>query len=98
MIYASPDGVQVLHILTAWSSPEVANQQLQPFSEELQSQGFELQKEIRLRNDEGQEVGTAQILAGKEGEEVIVWTDDVLFCVVDTPKGYSVDFFGDLPY
>ena len=27
-----------------------------------------------------------------------IWTDDVLFCVVDAPKGYGADFFNELPY
>ena len=97
-LYVSPDGVQILHIVTAWSSADVANAQIQPFGQELKSQGFEKVREFPLKNADGQRVGTAQILIGDGGEEVAIWTDDVLFCVVDAPKGYGADFFNELPY
>lgn len=42
-------------------------------------------------------VGT-QVFVGDGGEEVVIWTDDALFCVVDTLKGYAADFFNKLPY
>lgn len=98
MLYVSPDGVQILHILTAWSSADVANGQIQPFGQELTSQGFEKVREFPLKNGDGQQVGEAQIFIGDGGEEVAIWTDDVLFCVVDAPKGYGADFFNELPY
>jgi hypothetical protein len=98
MLYVSPDGVQILHILTAWSSADVANDQIQPFGQELESQGYDMVREFPLKNEDGQQVGTAQIFIGDGGEEVAIWTDDVLFCMVDAPKGYGADFFNELPY
>ena len=98
MLYVSSDGVQIVHILTAWSSADVANAQIQPFGDELTKQGFEKVREFPLKDEDGQQVGTAQIYIGDGGEEVAIWTDGVLFCVVDAPKGYGADFFNELPY
>lgn len=98
MIYASSDGVQVLHILTAWSSADVANAQIQPFGQELESQGFKEAQEFPVKDKDGKQIGTGKFYVGDGGEEVVIWTDDVLFCVIDAPKGYSANFFKGLPY
>ena len=101
MVYASPDGVQISHDLTAWTSADVANQQIQAIGEGLTSEGFQQAEEFPVNNEEGQQIGTGVLYVGEvEGTtiEAILWSDDVLFCSVFAPEGYSVDFYNNLPY
>jgi hypothetical protein len=101
MVYASPDGVQISHDLTAWTSADVANQQIQAIGEGLTSEGFQQVEEFPVTNQEGQQIGTGVVYTGEvEGTtiEAILWSDDVLFCTIFAPEGYSVDFYNNLPY
>jgi hypothetical protein len=100
MVYASPDGVQVSHNLSAWSSPDVANQNLQGFVESWVNEGFEVAEEFSVTSDD-QQVGSGVALVGEiEGTqyELIFWTNDVLFAEVYAPSGYGVDFLNNVPY
>ncbi len=96
MLYVSPDGVEALHQLSAWTSADAADQPLQGFTEELTSAGYEVVDEVPLTDDQGNQQGTLVALAGET--EVILWTNRELFALIETPEGYALDFYENLPY
>ena len=101
MVYASADGVELFHYLSAWTSPDVANEVLQGAQDYwVSEEGFQVADEFPITVDD-QEVGDAVILTGEiEGSEVEValWTNDVLVGEIVAPAGYGADFFNNLPY
>lgn len=101
MTYASADGVQVGHDLTAWAAPDTAEQQIEAVGESLTSEGFQRVEEFPVTDDQGQQIGTGVVFAGEiQGTtiEAILWSNDVLFCSIVAPEGYSVDFYNNLKY
>jgi hypothetical protein len=101
MTYASADGVQIGHDLTAWTSEDLAGQQIQAVGEALESKGFQKVKEFQVTDDGGQQIGTGAAFKGQiEGTtiEVVLWSNGVLFCSIFAPEGYAVDFYNSLGY
>ncbi|HET7272039.1 MAG TPA: hypothetical protein VFI90_13250 [Rubrobacter sp.] len=101
MIYASADGLQIGHDLTAWTSPDLADQQIQAVGDALTSKGFQRAKEFQVTDDQGQQIGTGAAYTGEiQGTtiEVILWSNGVLFCSIFAPEGYGVDFYNSLGY
>lgn len=98
MIYASSDGTEVAHDLSVWSSPDEADQMLVSFADNLTSDGAQSVEEFEVTDQDGQQLGRGMALVGSGGEEIVLWTNDVLFCVIVAPEGYSADFYGGLSY
>jgi hypothetical protein len=98
LLYASPEGVEVVHQLTDWDSPDAADQMLREQAELYASDGYRQAEEFEVTGQEGQQIGSGTTLIGSDGEEVILWTNNDGFYVVIAPEGYGTDFYNDLEY
>lgn len=97
MLYAAPDGTEIIHNLAAFSSPEDANRILQGMVDYLvQEQGFQKLEEIPLEDDQGNQFGSAVLLQGET--EIVVWTNANLFAGAEGPPEAAVEFFSNTPY
>ncbi len=98
VLYASPDGVEVVHQLSEWDSPEAAEQMLREQTESYASDGYEQAAEFEVTGRDGQRWGSGVALADSSGEEVVLWTNNDAFFVVIAPEGYGADFYDGLAY
>ncbi len=98
LLYASPEGVEVVHQMTDWDSPEAADRMLREQTELYASDGYEQAEEFEVTSPEGQRIGSGATLVGSDGEEVVLWTNNDGFYVVIAPEGYGADFYNELEY
>ena len=98
LLYASPEGVEVVHQMTDWDSPDAADRMLREQTELYASDGYEQAEEFEVTSPEGQRIGSGATLVGSDGEEVVLWTNNDGFYVVIAPEGYGTDFYNDLEY
>ena len=98
LLYASPEGVEVVHQLTDWDSPDAADRMLREQTGLYASDGYEQAEEFEVTSPEGQRIGSGATLVGSDGEEVVLWANNDGFYVVIAPEGYGTDFYNDLEY
>ena len=98
LLYASPEGVEVVHQLTDWDSPDAADQMLREQTGLYASDGYRQAEEFEVTGQEGQKLGSGATLIGSDGEEVVLWTNNDGFYVVFAPEGYGTDFYNNLEY
>jgi hypothetical protein len=98
LLYASPEGVEVVHQMTDWDSPDAADRMLREQTGLYASDGYEQAEEFEVTSPEGQRIGSGATLVGSDGEEVVLWTNNDGFYVVIAPEGYGTDFYNDLEY
>jgi hypothetical protein len=98
LLYASPEGVEVVHQMTDWDSPAAADQVFREQTELYASDGYRQAEEFEVTGQEGQQIGSGATLIGSDGEEVVLWSNNDGFYVVIAPEGYGTDFYQNLEY
>ena len=98
LLYASPEGVEVVHQMTDWDSPDAADRMLREQTGLYASDGYRQAEEFEVTSPEGQRIGSGATLVGSDGEEVVLWANNDGFYVVIAPEGYGTDFYNDLEY
>ena len=99
LLYASPEGVEVVHQMTDWDSPDAADRMLREQTELYASDGYEQAAEFEVTGRDGQRLGSGVGLTDpSSGEEVVLWTNGDKAFVVIAPEGYGADFYDDLAY
>jgi RsiW-degrading membrane proteinase PrsW (M82 family)/uncharacterized protein (UPF0305 family) len=99
LLYRSADGVEIHHIVSAFSSREASGAYLVATSEGLTSQGWTLLETGRLRNESGEEIGNViQLVDQASPLSCILWSNEAMFVLLTGPKEYVRDFYTALPY
>ena len=98
LLYASPEGVEVVHWLTDWDSPAAADRIFRAQAEDFASEGYEQAERFEVTGQEGERLGSGVALAGSDGDEVVLWTNNDGFYAVFAPEGYGMDFYENLAY
>ncbi len=88
--FRRPDGKQVLHYLFSYNTHTEATIEKDNYVRAFQETGFVITDEGRTRG-----INYTRLAAG---EEVVVWSNDVLMGVVEGPFDVAAGFFLELPY
>jgi hypothetical protein len=98
MFYRTPEGGQLGHFLTSYSSPEEAERARQEVVEWMVSDlGYKVAEDIPFENTQGELYGTGVRLRQGE-EEVWQWTNGALLCSVAGSPDSTVDFMNTSEY
>lgn len=100
LLYASPDGTEVVHRMTETESPDAADRVLRAQTESYAAEGYRQAEQFEVTDrEDGQRLGSGVAFADPSGaEEVVHWTNDVGYFAVTTPEGYGFDFYNNLEY
>jgi hypothetical protein len=100
MLYEASDGVQVVHTLHSYASPEESNAAVQDASEGFAADGFEELQRGPIEV-EGEQVGDFVAVQGQlDGQEtqIVAWNNGPLFAMAIGPPDYVAPFFNNSVY
>jgi hypothetical protein len=94
--YQSQAGEQIL--LDVWDYPSTyaADQGGAALISQLQAQGYSSVEIFPVQDTQGNQVGTRVLLQGLE-DEILIWNNENVLARVESPHGYSSDFYHALP-
>ena len=99
LLYASPDGTEVVHRMIESESPDAADRVFRAQAESYAAEGYQQVEEFEVTGRDGQRIGSGVAFVDPSGEEeAILWTNDVGFFAAIAPEGYGVDFYNNLEY
>jgi len=95
-IYQSQAGEQTLLDVWDYPSTNAADQGGAALISQLQAQGYSSVEIFPVQDTQGNQVGTGVLLQGLE-DEILIWNNENVLARVESPHGYSSDFYHALP-